>query len=86
MKKASHAKTQESELCRGAACGDRGNSAARSAQAPTLQEKEGGGWTLWLWVGAGFLFMALLWTGMVVATRQADTRTVPLATKGGGAR
>ena len=37
--------------------------------------------SLWLWVAAGFLFMGLLWTGMVIATRQADTRTVPLATQ-----
>jgi hypothetical protein len=36
--------------------------------------------SLWLWVGAGFLFMALLWTGMIIAVRQADSRTVPLAT------
>jgi hypothetical protein len=37
--------------------------------------------SLWLWVGAGFLFMALLWTGMLIAVRQADSRTVPLATQ-----
>jgi hypothetical protein len=44
---------------------------------------QGGSLSLWLWVGAGFLFLGLLWTGMVIATRQADTRTVPLETKGG---
>jgi len=38
--------------------------------------------SLWLWVAAGFLFLAVLWTGMFVASRMADTRTVPLATKG----
>lgn len=37
--------------------------------------------SLWLWVGAGFVFMALLWTGMIIAVRQADSRTVPLATQ-----
>ncbi len=42
-----------------------------------------GGASLWLWVGAGFLFVALLWAAMFTAARQADTRTVPLATKGG---
>jgi len=42
-----------------------------------------GGFSLWLWVGAGFLFAAILWTAMFTAARQADTRTVPLATQGG---
>ncbi len=39
--------------------------------------------SLWLWVAAGFLFLGVLWTGMFIASRQADTRTVPLATQGG---
>jgi hypothetical protein len=39
--------------------------------------------SLWLWVAAGFLFLAVLWTGMFLAARQADSRTVPLATNGG---
>jgi hypothetical protein len=39
--------------------------------------------SLWLWVAAGFLFLAVLWTGMFLASRGADTRTVPLATAGG---
>lgn len=39
--------------------------------------------SLWLWVIAGFFFVAILWTAMFLATRQADTRTVPLATQGG---
>lgn len=42
-----------------------------------------GGVSLWLWVSAGFLFVAILWTAMFTAARQADTRTVPLATPGG---
>ena len=42
--------------------------------APTSE----GSLSLWLWVAGGFLFLGLLWTGMVIATRQADTRTVPL--------
>jgi HAMP domain-containing protein len=42
-----------------------------------------GGYTLWLWVAAGFVFIAILWTAMFTAARQADTRTVPLATQGG---
>lgn len=50
-----------------------------SPQAPTVP----GGHSLWLWVAAGFLFLALLWTGMFVAARRADSRTVPLATQGG---
>jgi hypothetical protein len=49
----------------------------RASSAPAAK----GGYTLWLWVAAGFLFMGLLWTGMVIATRHADTRTVPLAGK-----
>ncbi|MBI2814038.1 MAG: hypothetical protein HYX71_07120 [Opitutae bacterium] len=39
--------------------------------------------SLWLWVAAGFLFLALLWTAMFTAARSADTRAVPLATPGG---
>jgi len=42
-----------------------------------------GGRSLWLWVGAGFLFLAVLWTAMFKASRLADTREVPLATQGG---
>ena len=38
--------------------------------------------SLWLWVAAGFLFLALLWTAMLTASRQADTRTVPLVPQG----
>jgi hypothetical protein len=40
-----------------------------------------GSLSLWLWVAAGFLFMAALWTGMFIAARRADSRTVPLATQ-----
>ncbi len=43
---------------------------------------EGSSLSLWLWVAAGFLFLGILCTGMFVAARQADTRTVPLATPG----
>ena len=52
----------------------------RSAQAPTLHKAGGSAWSLWLWVAAGFLFLGLLWTGMFMAAKHADTRTVPLAT------
>lgn len=38
---------------------------------------------LWLWVTAGFLFIAILWAAMFIAARSADTRTVPLDSKGG---
>jgi hypothetical protein len=41
------------------------------------------GRSLWLWVSAGFLFLALLWTAMFIAARQVDSRSVPLATEGG---
>ena len=37
--------------------------------------------SLWLWVGAAFLFLALLWTAMVFAAGAADSRTVPLPAK-----
>jgi hypothetical protein len=40
------------------------------------------GRSLWLWVASGFLFLALLWAAMIFAARQADTRVVPLQTKG----
>ncbi len=42
-----------------------------------------GGYSLWLWVAAGFLFVAILWAAMFTAARSADTRTVPLESKGG---
>lgn len=42
-----------------------------------------GGYSLWLWVVAGFLFIAILWTAMFTAARSADTRTVPLKAQGG---
>ncbi len=35
------------------------------------------GRSLWYWVAAGFLFLALLWTAMIIAARSADIRTVP---------
>jgi hypothetical protein len=58
--------------------------APRAACQPIVDKRPGhAGLSLWGWVVAGFLFLALLWTGMLVAARQADTRTVPLATKGG---
>ncbi|MFZ5496865.1 MAG: hypothetical protein ACOZE5_16210 [Verrucomicrobiota bacterium] len=38
--------------------------------------------SLWLWVAAGFVFLAVLWTALFVASRRIDTRTVPLATRG----
>ncbi len=41
------------------------------------------GRSLWYWVAAGFLFLGLLWTAMFLAARMADTRTVPIQTKGG---
>ena len=47
------------------------------------QGSGGGARSLWLWVAAGFLFLAILWTAMFTAARSADTRTVPLAAKGG---
>lgn len=43
--------------------------------------KTGSAVSLWLWVAAGFLFLGVLWTGMFIASRMADTRTVPLATR-----
>lgn len=40
------------------------------------------GRSLWFWVGALFVFGALLWVAMFTASRHIDTREVPLATKG----
>lgn len=37
---------------------------------------------LWLWVALIFAFSAMLWAVMFTASRQIDTREVPLATKG----
>jgi len=57
---------------------------AQDACQPIVDNRAGrSGFTLWLWVAAGFLFLAILWTAIFIAARQADTRTVPLATKGG---
>lgn len=47
------------------------------------QSSGGGARSLWLWVAAGFLFIAILWAAMFIAARHADTRSVPLATQGG---
>ncbi len=41
---------------------------------------------LWLWVAAGFLFLALGWTALFTVARAAKIQSVPLATKGGGTR
>ncbi|MBI2497045.1 MAG: hypothetical protein HYV75_03685 [Opitutae bacterium] len=38
--------------------------------------------SLWLWVGAAFLFLGLLWTALFLAARSARIKTVPLAPKG----
>jgi len=40
------------------------------------------GRSLWAWVAAGFLFLAVLWTAMFVVARQARIETVPLAREG----
>lgn len=34
--------------------------------------------SLWLWVAAGFLFLAVLWTAMFVVARSARIESVPL--------
>lgn len=38
--------------------------------------------SLWLWVSAAFLFLALLWAGLFLAARSAKIESVPLAPKG----
>ncbi len=58
-----------------------GDTPTRSAPAPTRQKPEKTAWSLWLWVVAGFLFLAVLWTALFMASRQIDARTVPLAPK-----
>ena len=35
------------------------------------------GRSLWLWVGGAFLFLALLWTAMVLAARSIAIEQVP---------
>lgn len=81
MKRVSSAEPAPSAPCRVGACADLENSRTRSPQAATLQGKSGASLGLWLWVAAGFLFLALLWTALFIASRQIDARTVPLATK-----
>lgn len=58
------------------------DSSSRSAPAPAPVSASGR--SLWLWVAGAFVFLALLWTAMFLAARHADTRTVPLQTKGAG--
>jgi hypothetical protein len=81
VKKASSADSTSSYSCRGGACADLATDNPRSPQATTLQGKPGSFLGLWLWVAAGFLFLALLWTALFIASRQIDARTVPLAPK-----
>lgn len=40
------------------------------------------GRSLWAWVAAAFLFLAILWTAMFVVARQAKIETVPLVQEG----
>lgn len=35
---------------------------------------------IWLWVGLGFALLCSAWTAMLFFARQADVRSVPLAT------
>lgn len=50
----------------------------RPATKPASPDASAGR-SLWLWVGAAFLFLALLWTGMILAARSTPIETVPLA-------
>lgn len=81
MKRASSAEPAASAPCRVVACDDLGDAHTRSPQAATLQQTAGSSFSLWLWVAAGFLFLALLWTALFIASRQIDARTVPLTPK-----
>jgi hypothetical protein len=47
---------------------------------PVVREKGGGG--LWLWVGAGFLLLALAWGVLFTVARSAKVESVPLAPTG----
>lgn len=51
--------------------------------APAASPPDRGAYRVWLWVGAIFVFMALLWAAMFTAAREARIESVPLATKGG---
>lgn len=51
-----------------AGCGDRRGASRRAASS------------LWTWVGAGFLFLAVLWTALFAAARLARIESVPLVT------
>ncbi|AOS43297.1 hypothetical protein Verru16b_00340 [Lacunisphaera limnophila] len=39
----------------------------------------GTAWSLWLWVGAGFLLLVIGWGVMFTVARQANVQSVPLA-------
>lgn len=82
MKTASSVEGMPADPCRVAACGDLGESHARSAQAPTLQKATGATWSLWVWVLAGFLLLVAAWGAMFTAAHAAKVESVPLATKG----
>ncbi len=81
MKKASNAEVRPSASGKIGASADLARESPRSAQAPTPPGKAGSSLSLWLWVAAGFLFLAVLWTALFMASRQIDARTVPLETK-----
>jgi cell division septal protein FtsQ len=57
--------------------------AEKSPDSATRPRRSAGGLSLWLWVVAAFLFMAVLWAAIIAAARRADIRDVPVATSGG---
>ncbi|MDQ5980671.1 MAG: hypothetical protein QG602_3648 [Verrucomicrobiota bacterium] len=76
MKKASSAETVSSSASSVGATVVAPGAKSRASTPPPS-----GSLSLWLWVAAGFLFLAGLWTALFLASRRIDTRTVPLATQ-----
>jgi hypothetical protein len=50
------------------------------AGEPVVEEKSAG--SLWLWVAAGFLLLAMAWGVLFTVARSAKVESVPLAPTG----
>jgi len=89
MTKVSRAESSSSEIAggpvsrravdsRGASCADGQETVPPADRKSSL--------TLWLWVAAGFLLLAIGWTVLFSVAHSAKIQTVPLSTSGGGTR
>lgn len=57
-----------------------------SPDNPSAVSSPGSARSLWLWVAAGFLLLAIGWTVLFTVARSAKIESVPGPTQGGKAR